>query len=282
MPGPFKGTIRDRWFVLLLLLMCGAAPAIAQTSQQAPQAEPQHDVDALAKQTQNPVADLTAVPLQFNFNSGGDLEDRAFFNLNFQPVIPFRATERWKVIARFIVPINSFPGPVDVRYSGIGDIQTQLFVTPAAAGSLTWGVGPAFSFPTATATPFETGTWGMGPTGVIVKTTGPWVLGGLLSQLWPLHDAGGDPETDLFTFQPFVNYNFGHGWALSFAPIISANWNASDGNEWTVPLGLGITRTTIFNRRPISLAVQYYYNVERPEGAAGQQLRFVMSFLFPR
>ena len=59
--------------------------ALAQT------AEPTHDVNALAKQTQNPVSNLTSVPFQFNFNAGGDLEERTFFNLNIQPVIPFKA-----------------------------------------------------------------------------------------------------------------------------------------------------------------------------------------------
>jgi len=114
-----------------------------------------------------------------------------------------------------------------------------------------------------------------------LKTTGQWVFGGLISQLWPLSDEAGDPETDLFTFQPFVNYNFGHGWALAFAPIITANWNADSDNQWTVPLGFGFTRTTVFNRHPMNLGVQYYYNLEHPDGAAGQQLRFTVSFLFP-
>jgi hypothetical protein len=40
---------------------------------------------------------------------------------------------------------------------------------------------------------------------------GPFVLGGLISQLWPLSDAGEEPETNHLTLQPFVNYNFGHG-----------------------------------------------------------------------
>ncbi len=265
-----------RW--LLAGLMLAAAPAFGQT----PQQEPVHDATDLAKQTQNPVANLTAVPLQFNFNTGGDLEDTTLLNLNFQPVVPFKVTENWNLIARTIIPINSFPGPEGTRFSGVGDIQEQLFFTPAGSGGTTWGVGPALSLPTATAAPAETGTWAAGPTAVIVHMTGPWVLGGVVSQLWPLSDAAGDPETDLFTLQPFINYNFGVGWALAFAPIITANWNASDGNQWTVPLGLGISRTTIFNRRPISLAAQYYYNVERPDGAPGQQLRLFISFLYPR
>jgi hypothetical protein len=43
----------------------------------------------------------------------------------------------------------------------------------------------------------------------------------------------------------------------------------------------GISRTTVFNRRPITLGVQYYYNVERPEGSAGHTLRFAVTLLYP-
>ncbi len=46
----------------------GCAPAFAQIS-------PEPDATALAKQSQNPVADLVSVPFQFNFNTGGGLED---------------------------------------------------------------------------------------------------------------------------------------------------------------------------------------------------------------
>jgi hypothetical protein len=32
----------------------------------------------------------------------------------------------------------------------------------------------------------------------------------------------------------------------------------------------------------MNLGVQYYYNLERPDGSAGQQLKFVVSLLYPR
>lgn len=271
--------MRSSLAVLSAALVLTLSSGTAAFAQQA--AEPAHDVTSLAKATQNPVGDLISVPLQFNFNTGGDLEDRTYFNVNFQPVMPFKVTPNWNLIARVIVPMSSLPGPEGVRYSGVGDIQSELFFTPSKPGAIIWGVGPALSLPTATTTGLETGTWAAGPTAVALKMTGPWVLGGLVAQWWPLTDNGGDPETDLLLIQPFVNYNFGKGWALAFAPIITANWNAPSGEEWTFPLGIGISRTTVFNRRPIQLGVQYYSNVERPSGSAGQTLRFNVSFLFP-
>lgn len=263
--------------VLLVAGLVAIGPVAA--SGQTPSAQEARD---LAKQTQNPVADLVTLPFQFNFNTGGDLEDRTYFNLNFQPVIPIGLTDDVKLIARMIFPINSVPGPGDLSFSGIGDTQAQLFFTPARPGGLIWGIGPVFSFPTATVQPLATGTWAGGVGGVVVKNAGDFVLGGLVTQFWPMVDEGDPIETDLLVIQPFVNYNFGSGWALSFAPLISANWNGPDGEQWTVPLGIGITKTTVFNGRPMNIGFQYYDNVERPVGSAGKQIRIIVALLYPQ
>ncbi|MGB3429139.1 MAG: hypothetical protein WBA53_13300, partial [Burkholderiaceae bacterium] len=39
--------------------------------------------------------------------------------------------------------------------------------------------------------------------------------------------------------QPFVNSNFASGLYLTSAPVITANWEAESGQQWTVPLGGG-------------------------------------------
>ncbi len=240
----------------------------------------EHDATALAKKTQNPVSDLISVPFQFNWNQGGGFEDGTFFNLNFQPVAPM-GFEKVNLVLRTIVPYLSFPAGGSERATGIGDIQAQLYFTPKNPGNVIWGIGPMFSFPTATNNFADTGSWAAGPGAVVLTMPGAWVLGGLAQQYWTYHDEGGEPETNLFVFQPFVNYNFGKGWALSFAPLLTANWDAPDGEEWTVPLGLGITRTTVFNRRPMNIGVQFYRNVERPTGAAETQIRAVIALLYP-
>ncbi len=108
------------------------------------------------------------------------------------------------------------------------------------------------------------------------------MIGGLVHQFWPMSDSGAENETNLFVLQPFVNYNFGEGWAVAFAPLITANWDASPGNEWTVPMGVGISRTTVFGHRPMTLGVQYYYNVTRPDGVGATQVRFNVSLLYPK
>ena len=234
-------------------------PAPAQGTAQA------QDVSALAKTTQNPVGDVVSVPFQFNFNNGGGLQDETYFNLNIQPVIPIHLSPNWSLIARTILPLDSFPGPNQTRFTGNGDIQEQLFFTPARPGKIIWGIGPMLSLPTATAESAKTGSWAAGPGALLLKMTGPWVLGVLAQQYWPFSDSNGSPETNLFVLQWFVNYNFGKGWALTTGPLNSANWNAESGQQWTVPLGLGISRTLVFNGQPMTLGVQYYRNVKRPD-----------------
>jgi hypothetical protein len=263
---------------IAILLAPGLAGAQAPSAAAAP---PAHDVSALAKETQNPVSSLISIPFQFNFLNGGGLDDETLLNLNLQPVIPFQVGEDWKVIARTIVPIDSYPGGDGVRYSGVGDIEEQLFISPARPGPIVIGVGPMFSLPTATALPAQTGSWAGGVAAVVVKTAGPFVLGGLVTRLWTFADHGDDREVNQFLVQPFVNVNFGQGWALSTAPTITADYDAPEGEQWNIPLGLGISRTTVFNHRPTQLGVQYYYAVERPASGPAHQLRFVVSLLFP-
>ncbi|HKO34817.1 MAG TPA: neuromedin U [Candidatus Limnocylindria bacterium] len=260
-------------------LILTAAVASAQEEKAGPPEKV--DATALAKQTQNPVADLVSIPFQFNFNSGGGLGDGTLYNLNIQPVIPITLNEDWKLIARAIVPYISSPAPDGGQEGGFGDIQLQSYFTQAHSGKVIWGIGPLFSFPAATNPLVRTGSWAAGPAAVVLTMPGHWVIGGLVNQLWTYADNGGEPEVNQFVVQPFINYNFGVGWALSTGPLITANWNAPSGQEWTVPIGLGITKTTVFNRRPMNIGLQYYHNVVHPDGGPSDQVRIILALLYP-
>jgi hypothetical protein len=93
--------------VALVIAAATAVDTLALAQQ--PAAAPS-DTTTLGRQRQNPVGDLISILLQINFNAGGDLSDATLFNLNIQPVMPFKLTPDWNVIARAIVPIDSVPG----------------------------------------------------------------------------------------------------------------------------------------------------------------------------
>src|SRR5262245_12738073 len=55
----------------------------------------------IAKQLQNPVANLIQVPFQNNFDFGGGPNDEGFqYELKIQPVIPITLNECWNLITR--------------------------------------------------------------------------------------------------------------------------------------------------------------------------------------
>jgi hypothetical protein len=261
---------------------CLAAALLAGTAAAQREAEPPAaDASALAKQTQNPVGDLVSVPFQLNFSTGGDLSDRTSLVLNVQPVVPVSLTPAWNVILRTIFPFVDAPAPAAARERGLADVQAQLFFTPKRPGAVIWGAGPVLSLPVATADAVRTGSWAAGPTAVVLAMPGPFVLGVLASQLWTFEDAGGSPEVDQLLVQYFVNYNLPRGWAIVTAPSITASWDAPSGERWTVPFGIGLSKTTALGKQPLSLGAQYYYGVERPAGTGASLVRLSISLLFP-
>ena len=115
---------------MLIASLSAAAPALAEIGAVATKERAQAkrgEVDAeLAKKTQNPIADLASLPLQYNYDEKiGPTEDGKKSVLNIQPVIPFSLNQDWIIISRTIVPLidqkDTAPnGAADE--SGLGDI----------------------------------------------------------------------------------------------------------------------------------------------------------------
>src|SRR5215475_11852835 len=244
-------------------------------------AEPAGDED-LAKKSQNPIADMVSLPFQSNTNFNNAPFNRTQEVLNIQPVVPLHISKDWNMISRTIIPVISQPDPIrNSNTNGIGDITQSLFFSPLHSGALIWGAGPVFTVPSATDPILGTGKVLLGPTAVFLTTPGHWVIGVLANNQW---SVGGNPlrrSVNEFLAQPFVNYNMAHGWYLVTSPVITANWLAAPGQQWTVPLGGGIGRIFKLGDQPVSANVQAYYNVERPTGASTWQLRTTLSLLFP-
>ncbi len=265
------------WLTLLTAAMLVVGPL------QARPAGAQENATELAKKTQNPVADLISVPFQSNFYFNAGSKDATVYVLNVQPVIPFRLTEDWNLITRTIVPIINQPSlfpHVDSAF-GLGDINPTFFLSPAKPGKFIWGVGPTFTFPTATADLLGKSKWSMGPAAVGLFMDGPWVIGALVNNQWSFAGSG-RKDVSAFLLQPFVNYNLAGGWYLSSAPVLTANWKADSGDQWTVPLGGGVGKLFRLGKLPVNTQLQAFSNVARPSGGPDWQLRFQVQFLFPK
>lgn len=241
--------------------------------------------EALAKQTQNPVANLISVPFQNNFTFGTGPGDGVLWVLNIQPVIPFELSEDWNLITRTIVPVIHQPGLVDGASSdnGVGDVQVTAFLSPSKSDGLTWGLGPVLRLPTATHDTLGTEKWSAGPSAVALINNGPWVVGGLVQQAWSFAGDSNRRDVSELLIQPFINYNLPDGWYLSTAPVITRNWKAANSDDrWTVPLGGGIGKIVRFGKLPVNLQLQAYYNVVRPDPIGAWTVRFQIQLLFPK
>jgi len=169
------------------------------------------------------------------------------------------------------------------RENGLGDTTFTGFFSPKDSGSLTWGVGPVVLIPTSTDDALGAGEWGLGASAVVLTMPGNWVIGSLFSNVWSFSHDDSDDKVNLFTWQPFLNYNMDDGWYLTSAPIVTANWEADSDNTWTVPLGGGLGRVFRVGEQNLNAQMSAYYNVENPDDFGPQwQLRMQLVFLFPK
>lgn len=246
--------------------------------------------DDLAAKTQNPVGAMYSMPFKFSFDYGAENGEASF--LNIQPVLPQTIGE-WNLIHRIILPLIDTPGgvtglpgiPTPVKgdgATGLGDINYSVYLSPAEPGKLIWGVGPSLMMDTATNDQLGSGKWSVGPTAVVLVQPKPWTLGLLGRQLWSFEGDSERNSVSQMLLEPFINYNLEGGWYLISDMIITANWEADSGNQWTVPLGGGFGKMFEIGSQKMNTKLEAYYNVEKPDGAPDWSFAWTLQFLFPR
>lgn len=240
----------------------------------------------LAKLAQNPVANLISVPFQNNTNFDVGQFHGTQNILNIQPVVPVSLTEQWNLINRTIVPVISNPAlsPAIGGVGGLGDVQYEAFLSPAQPGRWIWGLGPIIQLPTHTARTLGNDNLGVGPTAVLLHLShdDPWVFGALINNVWSVGTNPMAPAYSNGLVEPFVNYNFGDGYYLVSAPIITMSWLAPVNQQLTLPLGGGVGKIFHLGKLPINAQLSAYYNVVRPDFAPDWQLRAQIQFMFPK
>jgi hypothetical protein len=230
----------------------------------------------LAQQKLNPLAYTINLPamLSLGFEPHRDAQP----TLNFQPRIPLGLTEDWRIVTRSNVPIIHLPEPEES--TGLGDIDTSLFLTPAKAGKWVWGVGPIVQFPAATDTGLGTGKWSAGPTAALLYVDGPWVNGILVSHLWSFAGPSNRADVSLTQIEVQLSYTFSNDWYIQTAPTISHDWHAPSGQRWVIPIGADTGRAFKIGSHEMSLQIGAYYSVKKPAGAAEWVLQTQISWLY--
>lgn len=238
----------------------------------------------LARQLSNPVASLVSLPFQMNWEQGvGPGEDTRTV-LNIQPVMPFTLSPGTNLIARVIAPVASQPpqSPGSATTFGLSDLLVSGFFSPSKPSALIWGVGPALSLPSTSDPTLGSGKWAAGPTFVVLRQDGPWTIGALANHLWSYAGDSDRADVNQIFLQPFLALGAGHGVTLTLNSEATANWEAPDGEEWSVPLNLVASKVVRLGHRPISVGAGGGYYVEGPEAGPEWKVRTVFTLLFPR
>jgi len=239
----------------------------------------------LAKQLSNPVAALISVPLEFDtWSDIGPADDGERWTFIAKPVIPISLNEKWNLISRTIVGYidqeDIFPDAGS--QSGLSDTLQSVFFSPKkpTAGGWIWGAGPVLLLPTASDDLLGSDKWGIGPTAVALKQTGPWTYGALVNQV--VSFAGNDGRSDINnTFlQPFLAYNTKNAVTLTLQTESTYSW---EDKEWSVPINLILSKIVKVGPQLIQLraGVRYWAN-PAPSGPEGWGGKLAIVLLFPK
>lgn len=252
-----------------------AAPAWAQDEQAA----------ELAKKLSNPVASLISVPVQYNYDKyGGTNNGASATRWVIQPVIPFSLNRDWNLITRTLIPLvdqRNFPATA-LNESGLGDTTASFFFSPKAptdAGWI-WGAGPVLLLPTASKDVLGTEKWGLGPTGVALKQSGPWTFGVLAGHIWSIGGNDSRASISATTLQPFFSYTTKSHTTMGAYTESAYDWKT---NQWQVPLIVQVGQLFKVGPQVLQLAVAgKYWAKSADNGPEGWGMRMQLTFLFPK
>ncbi len=198
------------------------------------------------------------------------------------PSVPVNANRLGELSSQggAVVPPSGLPGgvaPIDLfggRTTAFGDMYYNGLFAPAKGidvgeGKFLWGVGFDLAFPTASEDITGSGRWSAGPSALGVYMGKKWKIGFLAQHFW---DYAGDSNRDpvnLTNLQYFVFYSLDETTAIGAAPNIFANWEQNSENAFTVPIGIGISKTFQFGKVPVRFGLEYHHSVIQPDNVAG-------------
>ena len=235
----------------------------------------------------DPNTNMGTMNFQFDYiGYDGDIPDASSADavrMLFQPSLPYKLTDTTNLFVRPAIPVI-FSQDVPQQGGGfssegvdLGDIGFDASLAKTLPGGFVLLGGLAGTLPTATNDSLGLDQWLLGPE-VAVAMVRPWgVLGALVSHQWDV--AGEDDyDTSITGGQYFYAFNLNDGWQINASPTFSYNHEASSGNEWTIPLGIGTSKTTFIGGRPWKFGLQYWYYIESPDNFGPQhQIRFTVS-----
>lgn len=233
--------------------------------------------EEISKRLENPLTNLWSITFQENYaNYKGDAVngDRTVNTAFFQPALPVPIGKDYDkiFIARPVIPHVKRPtfseagdGSTTGDDAGLGDIQALALLGPNRVDGVVWGLGATFKFPTADDDALGAEKWQAGPAAMLFRFTSKWTVG-VLAQHW--NSFAGDSDrnsTSQTDIQYVIRRSLGRGWSLGMGPTISIDWEEDSDNRYTVPVGMGLTKTFRLGNIPIKARIEPQYSIVRPD-----------------
>ena len=248
------------------------------------------DASQIAAELANPNTTLGFLGFPFDFIAyDGDLPgagDQHAWKISFQPSIPYPVAEGTNFFLRPLIPIIlDQPVPVEGSFEGkgidLGDISFDAAIGKGFASGLQVIIGMVGTFPTATDDALSVNQYLLGPEFFIGSKMEWGFIGSLFSHQWDY--AGEDGyNTSITGGQYFYTVNLKNAWQIQATPTWSYNHKASSGNQLTLPVGAGISKTIIHGKTPWKFGLQYWYYVASPDTFGPKhQIRFQVAPVIP-
>jgi len=246
------------------------------------------DAAEAAAKLANPTAAVASLGNNFDFTEfGGGLPDannQRGWSYLFQAGFPFPQENGKNILFRPAVPLL-FKQPVFDSNSGewndqfeLGDVSFDLAyggTNPDTGFLLLYGL--VGSLPTATDDAVGSDQWTLGPE-IAVGYAKKWGVAGIL--LTHRIDVAGDDtkDTNITGGQYFYAFPIGDGTTqIAAGPSFSYN-HELQGEKWTLPLGIGLSKTTIINGKIWKFAFQYWNYIKTPDNFGPEHmLRFTVT-----
>ena len=114
-----------------------------------------------------------------------------------------------------------------------------------------------------------TGKWTAGPSALGVYMGKTFKGGALVQQYWDYAGDGDRSDVNLTNIQYFLYYSVTDVFSIGAMPNIIANWEQDSDNTWTVPIGIGISKTFQFGKVPVRFGLEYHHTIIEPDDIPG-------------
>jgi hypothetical protein len=241
-----------------------------------------------ARMVENPVSGITRVPVVNATLFGIPPNNRVANAFVLAPILPVLFRGGWSLVTRTVIPaVVTVPVGTD-RRTGFGDITSEVLGHKLFKGRKNQfydvSLGPFVGFPSASDDFLGTGRWRLGPELVLGISARKWVTVLVVRNEWSVGSDRNQADVNTLVLDYLLFFNLPKMFYLVYEPAITADWEASRGDRWTLPVGIGFGRHHRLPKRPrlaITTRLSGLYNAVRTDRGPKWQLLFTLVFWKP-